>query len=80
MPTYNYAFIDDINLHLTFVAFTPSFQRDKMGKNSTDKKIERIFFTVTESQGFPGVSHQTIFNEQGLAFTQDRHETGLSKG
>jgi hypothetical protein len=44
------------------------------------KKSERIFFTVTEAQGFAGVRHQTIFNEQGLAFTQDRHETGLSKG
>lgn len=32
-----------------------------MKKDKTDKKIERIFFTFTESQEFLCVSHQTIY-------------------
>jgi len=39
-----------------------------MRKAKPDKKIERIFFTFTETQEFLGVSHQTIYKlmESGL--------------
>ena len=32
-----------------------------MGKEESDEKVERIFFTFTEAQEFLGVSHQTIY-------------------
>jgi len=32
-----------------------------MGKDSSEEKVDRIFFTFTEAQEFLGVSHQTIY-------------------
>lgn len=39
-----------------------------MDKEKTNKKVERIFFTFTETQEFLGVSHQTIYKlmKEGL--------------
>ena len=40
----------------------------RVSRKQTDKEIERIFFTFTETQEFLGVSHQTIYKlmKEGL--------------
>jgi len=40
----------------------------RVDKKKLEKKVERIFFTFTETQEFLGVSHQTIYKlmDQGL--------------
>ena len=39
-----------------------------MGKEESNEKVERIFFTFAETQEFLGVSHQTIYKlmKEGL--------------
>ncbi len=41
---------------------------DKVGKEESDEKVERISFTFTEAQEFLVVSHQTIYKlmKEGL--------------
>ncbi|MBA7715342.1 hypothetical protein ES703_124383 [subsurface metagenome] len=56
------------NCPLPYTIVSILVKGNKVDKEKTDKKVERIFFTFQEAQEFLGVSHQTIYKlmKEGL--------------